>query len=85
MTIVAKTYMERMTLIAKIAESGSFKAKMAKKSAKVRSVARATKKEVVKDMDENHNHYTDAPAYAKEYYGAAYESTKTYENDWGDY
>lgn len=85
MTLVAKTYMERMTLIREIAEKNAFKAKLAGKSAKVRAKARRQKDETFKDNGENENHYTDAPAYAKTYYGAAYESTKNYENDWGNY
>ena len=85
MTLIAKTYMERMTLIREIAEKHAFKAKLAGKSAKVRAVARPKKEKEFSDRDENQNHYTDAPAYAKTYYGAAYESTKNYENDWGNY
>lgn len=36
----------------------------------------------VSRMDENHNHYTDASKYAKEYYGdVAYQTTR-FDNDW---
>lgn len=34
------------------------------------------------DLDENHNHWTDAPKYAEEHYGKAYRDTVAMDNDW---
>jgi len=39
-----------------------------------------TKEDV--DLDLYNPHYTDAPQYAKEYYGGVYEATTRYDNEW---
>lgn len=33
-------------------------------------------------LDENYNHWTDAPKYAKEYYGDVYHETTKFDNEW---
>ena len=34
------------------------------------------------DLDENHNHWTDAPQYAEKYYGEKMRDTVAMDNDW---
>ena len=34
------------------------------------------------DLDENHNHWTDAPQYAEKYYGERMRDTIAMDNDW---
>lgn len=97
MTEVAYTKEERLALIKKVAERvqkrNDFKKKQAVNSAKVRrwtdvneTPKRAAKNaefdEIINKLDENYNQWTDAPEYAKKYYGdVAYETTR-YDNDW---
>ena len=33
-------------------------------------------------LDENYNHWTDAPKYAKEFYGEVYHETTKFDNEW---
>lgn len=77
----------------KIEAQKTFKERQALNSAKVRrwtdvveKPARVRKrdefdKEIAK-LDENHNAWTDAPEYAKTYYGDVYRDTTRFDNDW---
>jgi len=38
--------------------------------------------DMVDKMDENHNHYQDAPQYAEKYYGEKMRDTIAMDNDW---
>ena len=38
--------------------------------------------DMVSKMDENHNHYQDAPQYAEKYYGDKMRDTVAMDNDW---
>lgn len=38
--------------------------------------------DMVSKMDENHNHYQDAPQYAEKYYGERMRDTIAMDNDW---
>lgn len=88
-----QTKEERLALIKAAAEKiqgkKTFKAKAKKSATKARVAAvkrrsqedRALDREIEK-LDENHNLWTDASSYAKEYYGdVAYETTR-FDNDW---
>jgi len=71
----------------------AFKAKQAANAATIRrytDVVEKPKRKAREDefdrmldkLDENHNHWTDERAYAKQYYGdVAYQTTR-YDNDW---
>ena len=37
---------------------------------------------MIDKMDENHNHYQDAPQYAEKYYGEKMRDTIAMDNDW---
>lgn len=38
--------------------------------------------DMISKMDENHNHYQDAPQYAEKYYGEKMRDTVAMDNDW---
>lgn len=38
--------------------------------------------QLINQLDENHNHWTDAPQYAKEHYGDVAHETTRFDNDW---
>lgn len=94
MALTAAQKADRLALIKDIAErkgmnKPSFKMRARKSTSKASKVVRDyTKnaadrfdKEIAK-LDENYNQWTDASAYAKEYYGGvAYETTR-FDNDW---
>ena len=97
MTMTPEQKAARLELIKKVAAKvearKSFKAKQAANAAKVRrwtDTVEAPKRRkadaefdrMIEKLDENHNAWTDAPQYAKEYYGdVAFETTR-YDNDW---
>lgn len=77
----------------KINKQKEFKRKQAINAAKVRRWTDVVEKprRKAKDaqferelarMDENHNEWTDAPQYAKTYYGDVAAETTRYDNDW---
>ena len=85
MTTVATTYEDRLALIKKIAERRKTMSKVRKQSAKViKSVQPkpAKKKEIEIPKESNIYAWTDAPKYAKEYYGDVMYQTTRYDNDW---
>lgn len=78
--MLLKTYKERMELIAKLAPKYNRLANM------IREAERDEPKTKPRLYDsENINHYTDAPEYAREYYGDKYRDTINTDNDWGNY
>jgi hypothetical protein len=38
--------------------------------------------DMISKMDENYNHYQDAPQYAEKYYGEKMRDTVAMDNDW---
>jgi hypothetical protein len=92
-----QTKEERLALIKaaaeKIKDRNKFKARLSASSARVRGYTDAVEKPArkrkldafdkkIEALDENYNTWTDAPTYAKEYYGeVAYETTR-YDNEW---
>ena len=97
MTMTAEQKAARLALIKQIAEkqkaAAEFKRKQKINAASVRRYtdvvekpARAKKNREfdaeIDRMNENYNEWTDAPQYAKKYYGdVAYETTR-FDNDW---
>lgn len=89
-----KQMADRLALIKEVAERRKMNKptlkkrarKSTKKAARVvrdytKTAADRFEKEMIK-LDDNHNHWTDARSYAKEYYGdVAYQTTR-YDNDW---
>jgi len=76
--MTTQTTAERMALIREAARK--FRMKQAKlghfkreESVKVQSYMRDT---------DDERHWTDAPKYAKEYYGEVYRETTRFDNDW---
>lgn len=47
-----------------------------------RKAAAAKFDKVIDGYNENHNHWTDASSYAKEYYGDRMHQTTRFDNDW---
>ena len=48
-------------------------------------IAKTEDEKLVKEidrLDENYNHWTDAPKYAKEFYGEVYHETTKFDNEW---
>ena len=97
MTMTAEQKAARLELIKKVAERvqkrKAFKAKQAANAAKVvrwtevdekpRRAAKAAEFDrMIEKLDENYNTWTDAPKYAKEYYGEVAFQTTRYDNDW---
>jgi hypothetical protein len=77
----------------KINARKNFKARQAANAAKVRrytDVVETPKRKAKSDefdrmiskLDENHNAWTDASSYAKEYYGETLHYTTKFDNDW---
>ena len=97
MTMTTEQKAARLELIkaaaAKIEKRKAFKARQAANAAKVRRWTDVEEKPVraakaadfdrmIEKLDENYNAWTDAPQYAKQYYGdVAYETTK-FDNEW---
>ena len=82
MTTVATAYEDRMALIKKIAERRKTMSKVRKQSAKVIKSVQPKKKEIEIPKESNIYAWTDAPKYAKEYYGDVMYQTTRYDNDW---
>lgn len=92
-----QTKQERLEMIKAAAEKinrrKEFRARQAANAAKVRrwsdvveKPSRASKERefdrMIEKLDENHNQWTDAPQYAKEYYGGVYRDTTRFDNEW---
>ena len=87
---VATTYKERIALIKRIAERKKTLAKVKVKSRSVfntmdqfENTEKREVKAIKEDKSHNINHWTDAPKYAKQYYGEVYYETTKHDNDWG--
>ena len=87
------TYEERMIAIRESAERfakiKARRARLAASAARVRRYVDEVDKperkkfdDMVDKMDENHNHYQDAPQYAEKYYGEKMRDTIAMDNDW---
>ncbi len=87
------TYEERMVAIRESAERfakiKARRARLAASAARVRRYVDEVDKperkkfdDMVDKMDENHNHYQDAPQYAEKYYGEKMRDTIAMDNDW---
>ena len=96
MTQITQTREERLAIIKiaaeRVAKRNAMRIKM-KKGAIKAYLAAAPHKEIIRKkeikyqekmeaMNENYNHYTDAPKYVKEYYGEVYRDTTKYDNEW---
>ena len=87
------TYDERMDAIRDAAERfAKVKARRARLAASAARVVRYVDEvdkperkkfdDMISKMDENHNHYQDAPQYAEKYYGEKMRDTVAMDNDW---
>ena len=87
------TYDERMQAIRdsaeRFAQIKARRARLAASAARVRRYVDEVDKperkkldDMVSKMDENHNHYQDAPQYAEKYYGDKMRDTVAMDNDW---
>lgn len=87
------TYEERMAAIRAASERfnkrKARRARLAASAARVRRYVDEVDKperkkfdDMVDKMDENHNHYQDAPQYAEKYYGEKMRDTIAMDNDW---
>ena len=87
------TYDERMQAIRESAERfEKIKARRARLAASAARVVRYVDEvdkperkkfdDMISKMDENHNHYQDAPQYAEKYYGEKMRDTVAMDNDW---
>ncbi len=87
------TYEERMQAIRdaadRLAARKARRARLAASAARVRRYVDEIDKperkkldDMVSRMDENHNHFQDAPQYAEKYYGERYRDTVAMDNDW---
>lgn len=87
------TYEERMTAIraasARLKRRKVMLAKLAAGATRVRSYVDEVDKpkrkkfdDMISKMDENYNHYQDAPQYAEKYYGEKMRDTVAMDNDW---
>ena len=87
------TYDERMQAIRESAERfAKIKARRARLAASAARVVRYVDEvdkperkkldDMISKMDENHNHYQDAPQYAEKYYGEKMRDTVAMDNDW---
>jgi len=79
---VATTYDERIALIKEIAERKNKMAKLRKKSSRVLKSVKPKKKDIEIPKESNIYQWTDAPKYAKQYYGETFYETTRYDNDW---
>jgi hypothetical protein len=87
---------ERLAIIKiaadRVAARNAFKTKAKKSAVKAILLAKPEKElkrkkerefqDKIDAMDENHNHWTDAPKYAKQYYGDVYRDTTKFDNEW---
>lgn len=78
----ATTYDDRIALIKEIAERKKKMAKVRKKSAVAMKAVQPKKKEIEIPKETNIYQWTDAPKYAKEYYGETLYHTTRFDNDW---
>lgn len=87
------TYDERMDAIRESAERfakiKARRARLAASAARVRKYVDEVDKperkkfdDMISKMDENYNHYQDAPQYAEKYYGEKMRDTVAMDNDW---
>jgi len=87
------TYEERMDAIREASDRLNKRkarhARLAASAARVRKYVDEVDKperkkfdDMVDKMDENHNHYQDAPQYAEKYYGERMRDTIAMDNDW---
>ena len=87
------TYEERMAAIRESAERfakvKARRARLAASAARVRKYVDEVDKperkkfdDMIDKMDENHNHYQDAPKYLNEHYGDRARDQKSYDRDW---
>ena len=87
------TYDERMQAIRdaadRLAKRRARRARLEAGAARVRRYVDEEEKplrkkfdDMVSKMDENHNHYQDAPQYAEKYYGERMRDTIAMDNDW---
>lgn len=87
------TYDERMQAIRdaadRLAKRKARRARLEAGAARVRRYVDEEEKplrkkfdDAVSKMDENHNHYQDAPQYAEKYYGERMRDTIAMDNDW---
>ena len=88
------TYEERMAAIRAASERfnkrKAIRAKLAAGALRVRRYVDEEDKPqrkkfdaMIDKMDENYNHYQDAPQYAEKYYGEKMRDTIAMDNDWG--
>jgi len=71
------TYEERMDAI-----RAASKRLAALKKREAYYTRQETEPKAGQDLDENHNHWTDAPQYAEKYYGERMRDTIAMDNDW---
>lgn len=87
------TYEERMTAIraasARLKRRKAMLARLAAGATRVRNYVDDVDKpkrkkfdDMISKMDENYNHYQDAPQYAEKYYGEKMRDTVAMDNDW---
>ena len=87
------TYEERMTAIravsAKRKKRAEVRARLKAGADRVRTYVDEVDKpkrkkfdDMISKMDENYNHYQDAPQYAEKYYGEKMRDTVAMDNDW---
>ncbi len=87
------TYDERMEAIRdaadRFAKIKARRARLAASAARVRKYVDEEEKpkrkkfdDMISKMDENYNHYQDAPQYAEKYYGDKMRDTVAMDNDW---
>jgi hypothetical protein len=87
------TYDERMQAIRdaadRLAKRKARRARLEAGAARVRRYVDEEEKplrkkfdDMVSKMDENYNHYQDAPQYAEKYYGERMRDTVAMDNDW---
>lgn len=87
------TYEERMIAIREASERLNVRkarrARLAASAARVRRYVDEVDKpqrkkfdDMISKMDENHNHFQDAPQYAEKYYGDKMRDTVAMDNDW---
>ena len=87
------TYEERMQAIREASERLNVRkarrARLAAGAARVRRYVDEVDKperkkfdDMISKMDENHNHFQDAPQYAEKYYGEKMRDTVAMDNDW---
>jgi hypothetical protein len=87
------TYEERMTAIraasARLKKRKVMLARLAAGATRVRNYVDEVDKpkrkkfdDMISKMDENYNHYQDAPQYAEKYYGEKMRDTVAMDNDW---